>query len=216
MAEHIARGATSSSAGLTASEGGDATAAVAGHLSPLRMLWTVLRIAIAGRGGQDPFAGLRLRLRDALPPLVLAVAIAVIGAAAEEGMPALQDPTAAQFADLMALHATINLARILVAAGVTYIVAQLFAPDRIRPGLIAYLWAHALLICPWLVLATQIIDASDPAPWLILASAGSLAPVVAGTTRVMRAVFDLPDLPSAIFISVAGAVLSGALMLLVP
>ena len=187
--------------------------AVAGRRSPLRMLGVVLRIAILGSGGQDRFAGLRLRVLDALPPLVLAVAIAVIGAAAEAGM---HDPTAPQFADLMALHAAINLARILVAAGVTYIVAQLFAPDRIRPGLIAYLWAHALLISPWLVLITHVINASDPAPWLILASAGSLVPVVAGTARVMRAAFDLSDLPSAIFISVAGAVLSGALMLLVP
>jgi hypothetical protein len=180
------------------------------------MLGVVLRIAILGSGGQDRFAGLRLHVRDALPPLVLAVAIALIGAAAGAGRLVLHDPTAPQVADLMALHAAVNLARILVAAGVTYIVAQLFAPDRIRPGLIAYLWAHALLISPWLVLITHVINASDPAPWLILASAGSLAPVVGGTTRVMRVAFDLPDLPSAIFISVAGAVLSGALMLLVP
>jgi hypothetical protein len=213
MTEHIARGAPSSSAGLTAPEGGDT--AVAGRLSPLRMLGVVLRIAIAGPGGQDPFAGARLRVLDALPPLVLAVAIAVIGAAAGAGM-VMHDPTSPQAADLLALHAAVNLARILVAAGVTYIVAQLFAPDRIRPGLIAYLWAHALLISPWLVLITHVINAGDPAFWLILASAGSLVPAVGGTTRVMRVAFDLPDLPSAIFISVAGAVLSGVLMLLVP
>jgi len=211
MTEHIARGAPSSSAGLTAPDGGGTV--VAGRLSPLRMLGAVLRIAILGSRGQDPFARLRLRVRDALPPLVLAVAIAVIGAAAEAGM---HDPTTPQFADLMALHAAVNLARILVAAGVTYIVAQLFAPDRARPGLIVYLWAHALLISPWLLLITHVINASDPAPWLILASAGSLSLAVAGTTRVMRAAFDLPGLPSAVFISVAGAVLSSVLMLLVP
>jgi hypothetical protein len=213
MTEHIARGAPPSSAGVTAPEGGDI--AVASRLSPLRMLGAVLRIAIAGPGGQDPFAGSRLRVLDALPPLVLAVAIAVIGAAAGAGM-LMHDPTSPEVADLVALHAAVNLARILVAAGVTYIVAQLFAPDRIRPGLIAYLWAHALLISPWLALTTHVINASDPASWLILASAVSLAPAVGGITRVMRVAFDLPDLPSAIFISVAGAVLSGALMLLVP
>jgi hypothetical protein len=215
MTEHIASGAPPSSAGVTAPEGGDTTMAVASRLSPLRMLGAVLRIAIAGSGGQDPFAGARLRVLDALPPLVLAVAVAVIGAAAGAGM-LMHDLTWPPVADLVALHATVNLARILVAAGVTYIVAQLFAPDRIRPGLIAYLWAHALLISPWLALITHVINASDPAPWLMLASAVSLAPVVGGTTRVMRVAFDLPDLPSAIFISVAGAVLSGALMLLVP
>jgi hypothetical protein len=215
MTEHIAGGAPSSDVGAAAPAGGPV---VGGRLSPAAMLGVVLRIALTGAGRGEPFAGLRPRLADALLPLALSVVIAVAGAAAGPDTRSLilRDPTAPGVADLMALHAAVNLARILVATGVTYIVAQLFAADRIWPGLIAYLWANVLFVSPWLVLITQVVDATDPELWAILASAGGLVLAVAAMARVMRAALNLPDRPSAIFVSVAGAVLSGALMLLTP
>jgi hypothetical protein len=83
-------------------------------------------------------------------------------------------------------------------------------PDRVGPGLLAYLWMQAALIAPWIIPGRLLIATHGP-EWLVLVLGfGMVLTMFIAAGRVMRVVFGLSSLGLGIFVAIAGSAVSYA------
>lgn len=190
-------------AGLTA---GEPEAPVRHRLAFDTVIGAVYRIAFGRPGDHDVFRGATVRWTDFILPIVALVAFNL---AYEIG----RDPqlrvamNASLQASLIVLGILTGglLLRVTVALGVTWgIGGGLSTPDRVGPGLLAFQWAQAALITPWVILGRLLIGTHGPEWLVLLFGAGILIAMIGGVARVMRVAFGLPTLGQAIFVALAG------------
>jgi hypothetical protein len=193
----------------TGPAGGEATAA------PVRLpfddvIGAIYRIALGRPGDHDIFRGALVRWTDFIAPIVLSIAINLTYEIARDA-PLRAAMNASFKASLIVFGILIGglLLRVTVALTVTRgIGGGLSTPDRVGPGLLAFQWAQAVWVTPWVILGRLLIGTHGPEWLVLLLGAGIVVAMVGGVARVMRVAFALPTLGQALFVALAGPILS--------
>ena len=170
----------------------------------------IYRIVFRGRGDNDVFANAAIRWTDFIAPVLIFLALDLIYETATEAEMRRVASTSGRAAFIIyGILAGGILFRLLVATGVTWGLARVFAaPARIGPGLLGYVWMETALVSPWIIIVRSGIGGDDPV-WLIII--GGFLPLLFlfyGASRVMSVAFGLSHLGFGFLFAVAGSVIS--------
>lgn len=170
----------------------------------------IYRIARGRAGSHDIFYGTSVRWTDFIAPIVLVVAVNLAYELTTDA-PLRAAMNASFKASVIVLGIIVGalLLRVAVALTVTWgIGGGLSTPDRVGPGLLAFQWAQAVWVTPLVILGRFLIAAHGPEWLTLLLGAGIVVAMVGGVARVMRVAFALPTLGQALFVALAGPILS--------
>lgn len=174
------------------------------------VIGAVYRIAFGRPGDHDMFRTIIVRWSDFVMPIVVVVAVNLAYELIRD--PQLRVAMNASFqASLIVLGILVGglLLRTAVALAVTWGVGGgLSTPDRVGPGLLAFQWAQAALITPWVILGRLLVGTHGPEWLVLLLGAGILVAMIGGVARVMRVAFGLPSLGQGFFVALAGPLVS--------
>jgi hypothetical protein len=162
------------------------------------------------RRDDDVFANAAIRWTDFIAPVLIFLALDLIYETASE--PEMRRVASASGRAALIIYGILAggiLLRLLVATGVTWGLARVFAaPARIGPGLLGYVWMETALVSPGIIIVRSGIGGHDPV-WLIII--GGFLPLLFlfyGASRVMSVAFGLSHLGFGFLFAVAGSVIS--------
>jgi hypothetical protein len=166
----------------------------------------VYRTAFGRTGGRDLFGDAPVPWRRFIPPVLILTVLCVIQSFRDGSVPAaLRNRTLPVAMLLLAVLAVVLLLVFMVSVGVVWILGRIMAPrDRVRVGVLSYLWLQAALLQPWITLTRPMLGPNDT--FLAISMGITLLAIVAGSGRVLQVAFRLDGLGRGVFIVLAAAI----------
>jgi len=178
----------------------------------------IYRIAFGRPGEHDVFANALVRWVDFTIPVVLFLGLHLVYETQRDVRVAHVMATSPRAAGIvLGVLAAGTLLRLVVASAVTWALARgLAAPERVRPGLLGYVWMEAALVSPGIMILRGAVSGHTPVWMVVVFGIGSMLFLFYGAARVMRVAFGLSNIGLGVLFALAGSIISYVIDQLLP